>query len=444
MAAALCALACSPPGDSAGNDDGGPEHTGEATASNPRPGNLLILVADDLGTDWVGVYGETPELPSATPRIDALASQGLLFRHAWAYPVCSTARAALLTGQHAFRSGLGKAINGELPEEQVPPSARGLPEILASAGYSSAALGKWHLGPPGELTARHPSLALGFDTHRGAYSNVHDYYAWTKIIDDESLWSTTYATTDTANDVVAQLGQLPEPWLLYVAFNATHSPIQVPPAELSGLDIVDEEDTTLVFEAMVRALDTELGRIIDAVDARSSSRDTHIVFLGDNGTMPWVMRAPDPDGGKFSMRESGIAVPFIVRSPAITAPGSTTDALVSVVDVVPTLAELAGVQPASELDGRSFVDVLADPLLPGSEWVYSHYYSPNDKGPYEWYREAAREARFKLLRDQEEGEQLWDLQDLQHEAEPLSQPFTGEAAAAHAELSEVLDALGPQ
>ncbi len=128
--------------------------------------NFLIIVGDDLGVDKIGAYGEGPN-PPPTPTIDSLAVEGVLFRNAYAYPNCSPARAAALTGRFGFRTGIGTPGGANLALEEVL-----LPELVA-ATHESAALGKWHIGANGD--ADHPNDS-GFDYFAGALANIGDYF----------------------------------------------------------------------------------------------------------------------------------------------------------------------------------------------------------------------------------------------------------------------------
>ncbi|MHC5212536.1 MAG: sulfatase-like hydrolase/transferase, partial [Planctomycetota bacterium] len=138
------------------------------TSQGVSRGNVLIVVADDLGVDMVGAYGEGSD-PPPTPVIDSLASQGVLFRNAWSNPVCSPTRAALLTGRPAFRNGIGYIVDASPNNLALPYAEVTLPEMLAlgtGGNYRSGAFGKWHLGNDSVGGALAPNLA-GFDHFAG-------------------------------------------------------------------------------------------------------------------------------------------------------------------------------------------------------------------------------------------------------------------------------------
>ena len=185
------------------------------------PPNILLIVADDLGVDMVGAYGEAPA-PPCTPNIDALAAGGMLFRNAWANPICSPTRSAILTGRHAFRTGVGDLVDPDEPGLTLGELT--IPELLT--GYASSCTGKWHLG--GSLGFLHPNLS-GFGHYAGTlHGQIPTYSLWPKVIDGQPLVGFGYATTDTTDDAITALQTMPEPWFLYVAYQAPHAPLHEP------------------------------------------------------------------------------------------------------------------------------------------------------------------------------------------------------------------------
>ena len=178
------------------------------------PPNLVLILADDLGVDLLAAYGEGAA-PPCTPNLDQLAAGGLLFRNAWASPVCTPSRAQILTGRYGFRTGGG----GNQPGTGLPLDETTLPEMLS--GYSSAALGKWGVGSG--LGSSHPNDS-GFDHYAGGIGGgLSDYFSWSKTTNGTSATSATYATSDTADEAILAAQSLPQPWFLYVSFNAPHT-----------------------------------------------------------------------------------------------------------------------------------------------------------------------------------------------------------------------------
>ena len=408
-------------------------------APTPKPPNLVVILADDLGVDMLSGYGEGA-MPPCTPRIDGLAEQGLLFRNAWANPTCSPARAAMLTGRYGFRTGIGTPANQNNP---LPLDETTLPELLAGAGYTSSCVGKWHLGGG----ATYPNIA-GFDHFAGAISGaVDDYFSWTKVVDGVSSPSGTYVTTDTTDEAMIAMASMPEPWLLYVAYNAPHTPIHVPPAGLCPqagcassvcLSVGPNSSTPRRTKAMVEALDTEIGHLLDALDALDP--DAYVLFMGDNGTAGMATQAPFVNShAKGSVYEGGVNVPFVVRGPGV-AHGETA-ALASVTDVHATFAHLAGVSTTAE-DGRSLVPVLAAPGRSVRDMVYTESFTPNGFGPWTDHRRAVRDDRYKLIRAQGQADEFFDLLEDPFESDNLWPGLDASEQEAYDALLAELVTLG--
>lgn len=358
-----------------------------AAPRSPAP-NVLLIVLDDVGPDGVGVYGEIAT-PPLTPHLDALATTGMRFTRAHASPVCAPSRAAVLTGRHARRTGHGEngAFGGDVA---LPRSEITIAELLRAhptAGYRTAAVGKWHLANRRAADARIHAMDQGFERTAVTLGNIydtvepdgerHDYFHWEELVDGEPIHVDGYNTTAIVDHTIEAVRDLGEPWFAYVAFNSAHDPWHVPPAELQSVASADESDRHVLWRAMVEAADTEIGRLIDTLPRRVRAR-THVVVLGDNGTRA-QSAAPDWDvrGHKATMSDGGIRVPLIVSGPAVAEPGAVNDGLVHVVDVFATIAEWAGVTPTAVIDGRSLGPMLEDPSHPGlRDAVFAEWFSP--------------------------------------------------------------------
>ena len=409
-----------------------------APAAAQQP-NIVMILADDVGTDFVGAYAEGNEIP-CTPNIDALASQGMLFRNAWTNTLCSPSRASLLTGRYAFRHGIGVTLLKTEPGLAL--SEVTLPEVLT--GYTSAALGKWHLS--GDQGPLHPNDS-GFAEYRGSlYGAVEDYFAWTKTINGvQSSW-TTYAVTDTIDDAVAAVGTLPEPWFVYVSLNAIHDPFHIPPAALcpGGCEpgycqnISSRPSTPNQARAMMEAMDTEVGRLLTAVGVQDPN--AFVVFMGDNGTYGPLSVPPfEANHGKGTMYEGGIGVPLIVKGPGVEI--AQCGALVSSTDLYATFAELAGV-PSEAEDSVSLVPYFSAPAQPSlRKSVYTERFFPNHGWPKQDHQQAIRGRRFKLIRILGQPDQFFDLVLDPFETTNLSPELTPSQKFAYDELVAELDAL---
>jgi arylsulfatase A-like enzyme len=397
-----------------------PEPPAKPAPPPSMPPNVLVLVADDLGVDKVGAYEEHPAAPP-TPHIDALAAQGVRFTHAYSYPTCSATRAALLTGRYGRRNGMGGIVALDTDTWELPLDEVLLPELLKDGDerFSTAAVGKWHLS--GHLT-EHPinhALLQGFDSFEGTLGNLvltmsgkrGNYESFEKVSGGQVGWKEGYATVDTADDAVSALGRLEPPWLLYVAFNAPHTPFHRPPKDVLGRKLKKDATDLQKFDATVEVMDAQIGRILEAMDAKTRAQ-TMVIFLGDNGTDKDATLPPlNPKHAKGSVMEQGTNVPLIVTGPMVKGRGVASDALVHVVDVLPTVAESTGIRASGPpLDGQSFLAVLADPAAKGPRTtVYTEKFNPIGGGPYNNDYAAIRDDRYKLVQTEPGSYERYDL-----------------------------------
>lgn len=400
--------------------------------------NVLLVILDDVGVRHVGTYDAHEDAPD-TPTLDALAAEGVLFRNAWAHPLCSPTRAAITTGRHAFRTGIGTSIGWAATVEL---SAR-YDALADLAPASTALLGKWHLthgGGPGDPWAK--PIAHGYDLHAGSiYGVVEDYYAWERnvatAIGAAQGTSTTYATTQNVDDAIDFIARATEPWLCVLAFNAPHSPWQDPPPELHSMPLPMTTNPQR-YRAMIQAADTELGRLLaTSVDLG----DTAVVVLGDNGTPGLVMQGVYPTGhNKGTVYEGGVNVPLIVAGGFVDRPGRESLHLVSDVDLFPTVLELLGARPPAS-DGVSFLPVLGDPYAdPARSWIYTETFAPNGPGPWSAHDWAIRDSRYKLARI-DDAEAFYDLAADPDELDDLSRSLTRAQQTVYESLLEAVQDL---
>ncbi|MEQ1507872.1 MAG: sulfatase-like hydrolase/transferase, partial [Myxococcota bacterium] len=392
--------------------------------SGPLGSNVLVVLLDDVGTDKLALYGSTN--PAFTPTIDALAASGVTFDTVYTRPVCQPARAALITGRHGRRTGLGTNWHTndpwELGLEQITLAE--LVSLSPYASWTSSYVGKWHLGSDVAASGFDHPTRQGFGFYAGSFENLfaestgyESYYDWLKVVDGVEVETTTYATTDTIDDAIARVGAMPEPWLLVVSPNAAHTPMDTPPAALVPTPATPGDGVQV--RAVLQAADTELARLFAAIPPEVYARTT--VFLtADNGTHRAYVQEPATfDRAKGTLMDGGIRVPLIVAGAGVTAVGARSPALVDLVDLFPTIAELAGVElaglssvldPAAPyaLDGRSLVPQLSEPAAPnGRRYLYSELFGPPGPGPYtDVDRQVIRDDRFKLWVDNQTGRHM--------------------------------------
>jgi arylsulfatase A-like enzyme len=255
-----------------------------------------------------------------------------------------------------------------------------------------------------------------------------------------------YATVDTTDDAIAHLGTMPEPWFLMVGYNAAHTPFHDPPEDLHPCSPGSGEGPADQMDAMVESLDTEIGRLLDAVDPDVRTRTT-VIVLGDNGTTGEAIRPPWPqDHKKGTMMESSVRVPMIVTGPLVGVPGSVSDAFVHVVDVFPTAAALARVPLDDGIvrDGTSLVPMLADASAPGPrEYLFTEKFNPNGDVAAAVRSLAVRDRVHKLVILEGLPDQLFDLRTDRWSEGPnlLDAPLAPEAAIAERRLRAELDRI---
>lgn len=389
--------------------------------SAQTPANILIVVADDIGVDGLACYAEGAA-PASTPTIDALASNGILFRNAWAYPSCSPTRASLLTGRHPSRTMVGRWIrfdnNTAPPIGTLRDSEWTIPKVLdrANSGYVHAAIGKWHMHDH-TFGVSPPLRIAGFQHFTGFMDGeLPDYYAWPRVDNGLEQTCAAYATTQQTDDAITWMQAQTQPWFCYLAYNAVHMPFHVPPANLTTRTVTGTSSDREKYKAMVEAMDTELGRLF-ATLGPTVMQNTHVLLIGDNGTIPGIAEAPfDPLRSKFTPYEGGVNVPLIYAGPATVSPGREVTALTCAVDLFATVLDLAGatavLPPGVTTDGESLVPYLGNPSQPALRaFAYSEAFVGNAwPAPLTNGYAIARDDRYKLILRSTGLHEMYDLQ----------------------------------
>jgi arylsulfatase A-like enzyme len=331
-------------------------------ASAPRP-NVLFFLADDLGWGDVGFHGSEIK----TPNLDKLAAGGARLEQFYVQPVCSPTRAGLLTGRYPMRHGLQVGVVRPWANYGLPLEERTLPQALKEAGYTTAIVGKWHLGhcEPAYLPTRR-----GFDHQYGHYNGALDYF--THIRDEGFDWhrddrvcrdegySTFLVAREAARLIAAQ--DPGKPLFLYVPFNAVHAPHQVPEHYKTPYAHLPEPRRT--YAGMVAAMDEAVGTILAALDQKGLRRNTLIVFSSDNGgPNPGRVTSNGPfRAGKGTLYEGGTRVAACAAWEGQIKPGTVVNEPLHIVDWYPTLLKLAGASLDQKLlpDGKDAWPTIAE------------------------------------------------------------------------------------
>lgn len=376
------------------------------------PQNILLLIADDYGADSSSLYNSTASGASLppTPHINSLATNGVVFSRANSYPVCSPTRACLLTGQFGFRTGVGDLID---TGNALSAAAFTLPEAFTNAGlpHALAQFGKWHLANgPGT-----PRTVGGWTNYAGCLIGqlVSSYTNWNKTVNGSTTANyTNYATTDLVNDATSWIAARgTNAWFVWAAFNAPHTPLHNPPPALCPSYPVNSlTNNRRQYEAMVEALDTEIGRLLAAVNRTN----THIIFVGDNGTPGNLIQPPHTSThAKGTLYEGGTRVPLIISGPQVAHPNRANATPANMVDLFATILDLAGSSVAAAvptnvtIDGQSLL-----PLLTAtnelSRYGYTELFNTNSVNTGN-HGQALENPRFKLISFNTGAEEFYDL-----------------------------------
>ena len=389
--------------------------TASAFAAKP---NVLLIIADDLGYHDLGFQG-SKEIP--TPNLDKLAAQSLVCTNGYvSHPFCSPTRAGIMTGRYQQRFG-HENNPAWLPQDTVaglPLTETTYPQLMQKAGYTTGAVGKWHLGAHPQF---HPNKR-GFDEYFGALGGGHMYFPGTgggaeyniplnRNGKDEA--QTKYLTEqfgDEASSFVERHATEAKPWMLYLAFNAPHTPLQAPQKWMDKFSqITDKNRQTYV--AMVCAMDEAIGGVLAKLDATKQRENTLIYFVSDNGGPNLQAKSGSNftdnsplRGAKGMVYEGGMRVPFLVSWPAKIKPGKY-DLPVIALDFLPT--SLAAAE-SSDLTPKNLDGVNLLPFLSGEKTSAPHdtlFWRSGGPGG----NNAMRRGSMKLVRLGKAEPELYDL-----------------------------------
>ena len=344
------AAGCAGPDQPApGNPDAnaGQPARGSPAARAAAPPNIVVILADDLGYGDLGAYGAAR---IRTPNIDRLAAGGLRFTQGYASAnVCSPSRAGLMTGRYAIRSGLAWKVVDAESTHGLPEAEETLGELVKRRDYRTLYVGKWHLGNfPEYLPLKH-----GFDGFFGApasndMANFALYDGDVLVEQPVDQGSLTRRYTDRAVRFIAEHSAAP--FMLFLAHTFPHIPLYA-----SG-EFLGKSGAGLYGDT-VEELDWSTGQVLAALEDHGVLDNTLVVFTSDNGPF-FEGGTGGLRGGKGTSWDGGYRVPLIAGWPAVIAPGRVTGAMAMNIDVLPTIADVLGLEPAAaEVDGRSLLPV---------------------------------------------------------------------------------------
>jgi arylsulfatase A-like enzyme len=337
--------------------------------------NILIIFADDLGYGDIGVHGGKA-VP--TPNIDALAASGVRCTSGYVTcPYCSPSRAGMLTGKaqtrfgHEFNPHVGNEAELGLPLDQ-----RTIANELHDVGYATALIGKWHQGFD---KAHHPN-SRGFDEFFGFLVGGHNYaqhpdadpefgsaHSHNMIYRGDKLQKLDGFLTDIFTDEA--IGYMErnkqKPWMLYLAYNAVHTPLEISPKVAARIPADVKDPARKGYLALLLGLDDAIGRITEHLRKSGADKNTLVFFLSDNGgsgRKPFLAYNTGVNtplrGDKGQTLDGGIRVPYFVSWTGHLPAGATYDHPVSAMDILPTACALAGAKPAAGVEGADLMPYL--------------------------------------------------------------------------------------
>ncbi len=380
--------------------------------------NVLLIIADDMGLDASACYSVGKQ-QAKMPTLETMCAKGMVFDNAYAAPVCSPTRASIMTGQYGFRTGIGSAIprkgNGGLSA-----NVTSLFDVLAKTNYSANLIGKWHLAD-GKDGLNHPAK-LGVPDYFGLYSGgTKDYSDWRAVSNGKRVAVKEYSTTAFTNRAIDWIGDQTSPWFLWLAYNAPHSPFHVPPKDLHSARNLTNSKSAIrsnpvpYYNAMLQALDTEIGRLMASMST-AVRNNTIVIFMGDNGTPSQVARGLYGDhGAKGTIYESGTHVPFVVSGPGVKK-GRNAGYVYSA-DLFSTIAGIAG-RSVTTTDSYDFRAMLSGGQST-RDYVYVEHFAdekPKRRAMHGW---AMRMGNYKLIQEDGAEAALYNLARDPKEAKDL-------------------------
>ncbi|MEM9368364.1 MAG: arylsulfatase [Planctomycetota bacterium] len=336
----------------------------EAEASRP---NVLVILTDDQGWGDISLHGN-PNIE--TPNIDSLARDGAQLKNFYVCAVCSPTRAEFLTGRYHARMGVFSTSRGG---ERFNLGERTIGESFRDGGYRTAAFGKWHSG----MQAPYHPNSRGFDEFYGFCSgHWGNYFDPMLEHNGQIVDGKGFIIDDLTDRTIDFMGRGDdEPFFIYLPYNTPHSPMNIPDADwepFASKPIVPDpapenakrqkDAHTRSALALVKNIDNNIGRILQALDEQGKTDNTIIVFFCDNG----------PNGNRFngglrgrkgSTHEGGLRSPCLIRYPDGIEAGTEVEAISGAIDLLPTLTSLARIpvgETAGPLDGVSMADHLTD------------------------------------------------------------------------------------
>ncbi len=344
---------------------------GSGVTTEARQPNILLIMADDFGAENLSCYGNSV---NTTPHLDRMAEEGARFDHAYGTPVCTPTRATILTGLYPNRTGFLERLDSPDDTElnnRLPVHLKTFGQVFQEAGYATAIAGKWHLGD----FQKYPDqpASHGFDEYclwvqywdgvrPSRYFGPHNWENGKHVIHDMEVFGPDYYAEFLMDFMEKNQEQ---PFFAYFPMNLIHSPLITPPGNLAPGEVNFPTELGKKERSnghMVYYTDLIVGRLMEKLEKLGLTENTLVIFTGDNGTSGSITNRLGEfsmSGGKRTMNEAGTRVPFIAKWPG-QIPAGTRDSFMTLTDLLPTLAAVAGISLDHEVDGLDLSHNLFD------------------------------------------------------------------------------------
>ena len=275
------------------------------------------------------------------PILESLMDTGIRFNNVWSNPTCTPTRASIITGKYGFRTGVTKV------DDVLATSETSIQSYLTNNGasdYAHAVIGKWHLS----RNENHPN-DMGIDYYAGVLGGgVQSYWNWNLTVNGQTNNSSEYTTTKFTDLAIDWIEDQSQPWFLWLAYNAPHTPFHSPPSHLHSQGALPEDEASInanplpYYMAMIEAMDSEMGRLISSM-SQEERDNTVIIFIGDNGTPGQVIQEHTRFRAKGSVYEGGVNVPMVISGKDVSRMNTTDDSILNATDLFATIANIAGI-----------------------------------------------------------------------------------------------------
>ncbi len=376
--------------------------------------NILLIIADDMGLDATPGYSVGSVKPN-TPTLQSLVNGGLRFNNVWSNPTCTPTRASILTGTYGVRTGVTKV------GDELATSETSLQQYLRNnnTGYSTAVIGKWHLSN----NVNHPN-AMGVGYYAGLLNGAAPAYDnWSLTQNGFTTTSSTYITSKFSDLAIDWLNEQTDPWFLWLAYTAPHTPFHLPPSELHSQGNLPTDQASIdanpqpYYMAMIEAMDTEIGRVLGSLSP-SAFENTIIIFIGDNGTPSQVVQEYPAQRAKGTLYQGGINVPMIIAGKGVSRTNQVENALINTSDLFATIASIAGIAIDSRNDSMNFKPLLTNGSISTiRDYVYAELGTPSGGADY-----TIRNQTHKYIKFDDGSEALFDLSANPFESPNLLHP----------------------